>query len=1162
MSLVRSYELDMIPGGPPLTVRLSQYDSDFTLNFDLYASSGTFLVPLTATAKIRGTKPDGTVYSVDAVLYPAVKRVVVEGAQQITACAGTSVFELTLYYNDLELNTANFLVKVEPAAADKDTIPSESVIRELVDVIDRTDEIIAAARQADAAQAGIADYAVRAEAGASAAENSASAAAGSAQAAAESLESAQGTITSAKETAVEEINSARSDGVEAVQSAQTAGVSSVDDAYNAHVDAINQKAAQIAAAKTSAETTAAQAASQASEAVATASEAVSMTEDLLARLEEAEAALRNNVVTNGYVSNDVGYYVNADNNVLFTMTGIGGGSGGSGGGGSTVGAIFSCTNVTGWLAKTVSTQNKTCVVSFDWSSIEDEVPTGQGTMTITVNSVPKGSINIPQGRVSADLADYVNTGSNSVAVKISDVYGQSRTTIFTITVSELTIASPFDTSSPFTGALLFPYTLTGNVDHLVYFILDGDLHGTYQTRAANRQLTYAIPAQSHGAHSLRVYFETTISGETVRSNELYYEFTCVEDFNDDVIITSAFDVQEVAQYTMIQIPFTVYDPGALTADVSIYMNNVLVSEQTVDRTEQSYSYRCRNAGLLNIRIESGGTSKTINLTVTETEIEVEAETENLALFLTSSGRSNAEQDPAVWEYGSISCQFSGFNWASDGWQTDKDGVPVMRVSGDARIIVPYKPFSSDFRATGKTIEMEFATRNVLDYDSVILSCTSGGRGLEITAQKASLVSEQSSISTQYKEEEHVRVTFVAEKRSENRLLYIYINGIASGVVQYPTDDDFSQVEPVNISIGSSDCTIDIYTIRIYDNDLTRHQVLDNWIADTQDGVALLQRYTHNNVYDDYGRVVISSLPADLPHLIIECAELPQYKGDKKTISGTYVDPVYPSRGFTFEGAQADVQGTSSQYYPRKNYKIKFKNGFQTAAGSASKYAMNPGAVPTNTFTFKADVASSEGANNVELARLYNDACPYRTPAQEEDDRIRQGIDGFPIVIFWRDTVTDTVRFLGKYNFNNDKGTEEVFGFADPDESWEIKNNTSDRVLWKSDDYNGEAWLNDFEGRYPEDNTDPAQLAEFAAWVKSTDRTAATGNALANPVEYAGTTYTNDTEAYRLAKFKAEAGNYMEMQSTLFYYLFTELFLMVDSRAKNAFPSFIGTEVGA
>ena len=279
------------------------------------------------------------------------------------------------------------------------------------------------------------------------------------------------------------------------------------------------------------------------------------------------------------------------------------------------------------------------------------------------------------------------------------------------------------------------------------------------------------------------------------------------------------------------------------------------------------------------------------------------------------------------------------------------------------------------------------------------------------------------------------------------------------------------------------------------------------------------------------------------------------------MSGSYVDPVQPSKSFTFTGAQVDVQGTSSQYYARKNYKIKFKNGFIINDATGSKYAMNADAIPVNTFCFKADVASSEGANNVELVRLYDSACPYKTPAQQENSKVRQGIDGFPCVIFWNNG-TDTV-FIGKYNFNNDKSTEAVFGFEEGDESWEIKNNTSNRVIWKDDNFTGSDWLNDFEARYPD--TDPAyedctQLAEFASWVKSTDRTAATGNTLSQPVTYNGITYTNDTADYRLAKFKAEISNYTELQSTLFYYLFTELFLMVDSRAKNAFPSFIGSEV--
>lgn len=224
--------------------------------------------------------------------------------------------------------------------------------------------------------------------------------------------------------------------------------------------------------------------------------------------------------------------------------------------------------------------------------------------------------------------------------------------------------------------------------------------------------------------------------------------------------------------------------------------------------------------------------------------------------------------------------------------------------------------------------------------------------------------------------------------------------------------------------------------------------------------------------------------------------------------------------------------------------------------------MNANAIPVKTFTFKADVASSEGANNVELARLYNDACPYKTPYQLENSKVRQGIDGFPIVIFHNDGVNTT--FLGKYNFNNDKGTEDVFGFSDGDESWEIKNNTGNRVLWKSADYSGTDWLNDFEARYPDTDppyTDSTQLSAFAAWLVSTDRDAATGSALSQSVTYTDgettVTYTNDTAAYRLAKFRHELPDWAEVDSMLFYYLFTELFLMVDSRAKNAFPSKMG-----
>lgn len=834
-------------------------------------------------------------------------------------------------------------------------------------------------------------------------------------------------------------------------------------------------------------------------------------------------------------------------------------TGGGGGGSSGNNATLSVTNATGWLAKTISTEGD-CKLSILWSSIEDNNETGNGTMVIKVDNITKATMGIAQGTVTVDVAGYLATGSNKVKITITDVYDNSRTITFTITVVELSISSSFDAAVAYASGSTVAYTYTpvGAVEKNLHFIVDGTEVGSATVAASGRQQTQNLPAMEHGAHSLRVYFTATIDGAEVQSNELYYELIIVNSNMTDPIIASSFKDGEVVQYTTMTIPYIVYTPNSMYSAVELYANDELVATLTVDRTEQVWSYRPDVTGALSLKIVSGSATKTFLFTVTQSDINVEAETDSLALFLSSYGRNNSENSPAKWKYNTVSATLSNFNFVSDGWLKDNDGVTMLRVSGDARVTIPYMPFEKDFRTTGKTIEIEFATSSVLDYDAVIMSCMSGGRGFELTAQKATLYSEQSMIYTQYKEDEHVRISFVAEKRSENRLLYIYINGIMSGAVQYPDDDDFSQSTPVNISIGNSNCTIDLYSIRVYDNDLTRYQVLNNWIADTQNADQMLYRYAHNAVYDEYGSVVIEKLPTDLPYLVLTAGELPQYKGDKKTVSGYYVDPAHPEKNFTFANAQIDVQGTSSATYARKNYKIKFKGGFILASGgTVTAYSFRDGAIATDVFTFKADVASSEGANNVELVRLYNEACPYSTPAQVANSAVRQGIDGFPIVIFWNNGTS--TQFLGKYNFNNDKETAEVFGFTSGDESWEVRNNTSDRVLFKSADFSGTDWQNDFEARYPEGNVDPTNLKTFAEWIVSTDTTAVTNEALPSAVEYGGVSYTTDNAAYRLAKFRAELGNYVEIDSALFYYLFTELFLMVDSRAKNMFPSPMGEE---
>ena len=1096
-----TYDLNLTPGGVPQVIHVSQYDAaSRTLVFNLFSSDGTANLPAGTAAEIRGTKPDGNGFSYAATLSGTAATVTI--TEQMTAVAGKVLCELVLYKGTpattespasqdyQQIATAKFVLRVERAALDKDTIPSESEIRQLVDVIDRTDEIIGAAET----------------------------------------------------------------------------VQEIVDNLNNNCVAYNTQQALTDEEKVTAR----------SNIGATGVDEMVTVDNTLTQTGEAADAAAVGAALAGKID---GAYADEEGYLILTIGGVPTGDrigpfagGGGGGGGSGNNAVMTMSNTSGWVSKTVA-QGSTCPVSFSWSSLEDELPTGNGSMRITVGNSIKHTTEVQQGSVTVNIAPYLATGSNTVAITVSDIYGNTRSIRLTVTVVVLSLSSSFDPTVPYSSAISFPYTPVGNVNKTMHFILDGTQIGTASTTKSGVQYTFTIPQQTHGAHTLRCYFEATINDETVRSNELYYEFICLVNGNTTPIIISPFNLSTAVQYTSLNIGYTVYNPSSLTSPVTIKVNGTTMSEVTVDRTEHAFTYRASATGTLTIVIstgtqgQSGYASKTFTLTITESSINPSAVTENLALHLSSYGRSNDEAaaSRSTWANNGVSASLTGFNWTSDGWQQDSQGITALRVSGDARVTIPYKIFETDFRNTGKTIEIEFATSTVLNYDSVILSCLSGGRGLSVTAQNASLASEQSSISMQFKEDEHVRVSFVVEKRSENRLIYCYVNGVMSGVVRYPEDDDFSQQTPVNISIGSNDCTMDIYCIRIYDNDLTRNQILDNWIADTQSVEDMVDRYNHNDVYDEYGNITIANLPSDLCYFVIVGDELPQYKGDKKTVSGYFVNPVTPSKNFTFTGAQIDVQGTSSQYYARKNYKIKFKNGFVLANGAtASKYQHMEGDVPINVFCFKADVASSEGANNVELVRLYNSACPYRTPGQVADSRVKQGIDGFPMVIFW-DNGEDVV-FIGKYNFNADKSAEEFFGFDDDDESWEIKNNTSNRVLWKSADFTGTDWLNDFEARYPDTDpayTDSTQLAEFAAWLVSTDRAQATGDALDESyTDIDGTVHTVDNAAYRLAKFKTEAANYMELDSAMFYYLFTELYLMVDSRAKNAFPSFMGSTINA
>lgn len=766
---------------------------------------------------------------------------------------------------------------------------------------------------------------------------------------------------------------------------------------------------------------------------------------------------------------------------------------------------------------------------------EEDLSQMIGSCTVYVAGLQRERISLRSGNTyTIDVSKYLTDGTNEVKFTIDNAEQSKRNYVYEVQMVNLKVLSDFDYIAAYNGIIPFTYTPIGNILKTVHILMDGEEIHSEKTEVNNRQLSFEIPAQSHGAHTLEVYLTATIQDIALESERLKYSVICIEEGNDTPIIACNMERVEMNQYESVTIPFVVYDPLNNPADITLRVNNSVVATRQVDRTQQTWIYKALEVGGGMMEIKCRTISKSLSLTVNESIITSKAETQNLELFLTSQGRSNQDANKETWENNGIKVAFEGMNYTTNGWVVDPDGNTALRLSGGATMEIPLQLFAKDIRQTGKTIELEFAVRQITDYTSVVLSCLQGGIGLELTPNTIMLTSEQSSMETKYKEDERVRVSFVIEKRANNRLMQIYINGIKSQSIQYPDNDGFMQAAPVGITANSATATLDIYNIRVYSNNLKSQQLLDNYIADLDDIEKKMAIFKRNQVYDTYGNLNYNALLEQIPCLTIT-GELSQYKGDKKIVSIEYVDKNHPEKSFTADDVVLNVQGTSSQYYPRKNYKGQFKKGFNmTESGKhEDAFTLDENAVlPAVNFCWKADFAESSGTHNTGLANYIGwmlKEAGILTEPQKKNGLIRTTVYGEPCLIFHRASAGETPQFIGKYNFNTDKSAENTFGFADGDESWEFLNNTSDRSLFLSADFEGDAWKNDFEGRYPDGNEDISKMKEVFAWVVSCK-----GN---------------------VDKFKSELEQYFDKKTILFYYLITLVFGMVDQRAKNQFLTF-------
>ena len=582
----------------------------------------------------------------------------------------------------------------------------------------------------------------------------------------------------------------------------------------------------------------------------------------------------------------------------------GGGSGGGSNTAITLKNLLDSTTLTTAVGGSV-------VLNFSFESSEDN---SGGTAYIYVGGNLKGTAPIVMGENSVDIGAYIGEGTNEVRLTCMDIYSNSKSLSYTVNAISLRITSTFDDTAIYSGDISIRYIPYGAVEKTIHFVVD-DVDTTAIVSETGKQQTQVLPAMYHGTHLLKIYATATVGDSDIKSNELLFDILYVEDDATTPMIASAYSVESVTQGELINIPFIVYDPSNMETGITLTIsqdNEVYsTSTRTVGRTRQVWSTRNYPVGRVVFTITYGNVIKSHTITVVENDIDVAVKETDLEFQLKAAGRSNTDNDRDVWTSGDVTTTFECINWESTGWVNDEYGDTALRLSGDAKATINFMPFQTDARQTGRTIEMEFAIRDVNNREAVAISCLSGGIGFTVTADTAKLTSEQSEIDCKYTDEKKILVSFVIEPRSDYRLMSVYLNGVQSKITRYVENDNLQQTTPVNITVGSPYCSVDLYSIRSYNTALTKEEIRDNYIASIQDIGEQLAVYEDNNIYDDFGNLSYSKLQPKIPSMII-IGDLPTYKGDKKKVTIVYYDPQNPSLCFEAE-ATIDVQGTSSQW---------------------------------------------------------------------------------------------------------------------------------------------------------------------------------------------------------------------------------------------------------
>lgn len=385
-------------------------------------------------------------------------------------------------------------------------------------------------------------------------------------------------------------------------------------------------------------------------------------------------------------------------------------------------------------------------------------------------------------------------------------------------------------------------------------------------------------------------------------------------------------------------------------------------------------------------------------------------------------------------------------------------------------------------------------------------------GLELNALGSNIYLPSGRVSYAHSEGDTIEFEYNINAPLDQKInssIIIYEDGVPSAAKLYTTGNGIlEQQTPGKLTIGSDDCDVYIYKMRLYDRTLTDKQILNNFYADGLTVDDMIARYNRNKnlITDNIDELTPQLVAQECPDLRVIMIEAPNLTGGKTSfIKNTKIRCIYkngrPEDNWVALNAYHAGQGTSSDNYgasarnldiifgfdgkdtvivpkPQKNnyqfdpsYKSILIKGldkdttndiktaqeyeeegysvyYNTGENEPGTVSLTKDSVPNNWFNIKVNVASSENTNNAFLQKRFNrylEQHVYKTPAQKRDYRIKNDMEFFNCAIFIKETGTPK-------EFLNDNGEERHWHFYGIGNIGDSKKTDKTRVNVPSDPY--------------------------------------------------------------------------------------------------------------